>query len=61
VAQFSLNTHATIEQKNSDIYIIVETDLWASLMMLTLDDLPGLGARLYFTLYYKASAHMIVM
>ena len=53
VAQFCIDTLATKESKSSDLYIIVETDLWSSLVILFTNDLPYLAMRLFLMGKYQ--------
>lgn len=53
LTQFCIDTLATAEQKHSDVHIIVETDLWASLVIIITGDMPFLAMRLFLMTNYQ--------
>ncbi|KAF6022764.1 hypothetical protein EB796_018925 [Bugula neritina] len=58
IVQFSIDTLATAEQKFSDFHIVLETDLWASLVILITCDAPFLAMRLFLMTKYQVFSSM---
>lgn len=54
--QFCVDPLATLETKQSDIHIILETDLWSSLIILLSDDIPFMCMRLFLMVNYQVLA-----
>ncbi|XP_067948979.1 uncharacterized protein [Watersipora subatra] len=58
IGQFCIDTLGTAEKKVSDVHIIVETDLWASLLIILCDDIPFLAMRLFVMTNYQVFSAM---
>lgn len=56
MTQFCIDVFATAERKASDVHIIVETDLWSSIVIVLTDDIPFLAMRLYVMTNYQVSS-----